>query len=105
MSNVAWFVYPVENGVELVIDGTSNEIYEAALAAFVAEYQDMNLASEWSTDGGDVLFFVPAPVDAVPAPRPGSADQGRSRSADEERARAAHPAGKGRKMPEQRWEI
>jgi hypothetical protein len=97
MSNVAWFVYPVENGVELVIDGTSDDIYEAALADFVTEYPDMNLAGEWPLGGGEVLYFVPAPVDAVPGPRP--------RSADEERCRAAHPAGRGRRMPEQRSEF
>jgi hypothetical protein len=94
MSTVAWFVYPVENGVELVIDGTSDEIYEAALAAFVSEYPDMNLAAEWPTAGGDVLYFVPAPVDAVPGPR--------TRTPEEERSRAAHPAGRGRRLPEQR---
>jgi len=97
MNNIAWIVYPVENGVELIIDGTSDEVYEAALAAFVAEYPDMNLAAEWSTEGGEILYFVPAPVDAVPAPR--------VRSEAEERARAAHPAGKGRKMPMPRWEL
>jgi hypothetical protein len=57
----------------------------------------MNLAAEWPLGGGEVLYFVPAPVEAVPAPR--------VRSAAEERSRAAHPAGKGRRMPEQRWEL
>ena len=97
MSTEAWFVYPVENGVELVIDGTSDEIYEAALAAFVSEFPDMNLAAEWPLGAGNVLYFVPAPVDTVPAPR--------VRTPEEERSRAAHPAGKGRKMPEQRWKF
>jgi hypothetical protein len=96
MSGIAWFVYPVRNGVELVIDGTSDDVYEAALADFVTQYPDMNLAAEWPVGGGEVMHFVPTP-DAVPAPRVWSADEMRSR--------AAHPAGKGRRMPEQRWEL
>jgi hypothetical protein len=93
MASVQWFVYPVENGVELVVDSILDEALEVALAAFVAEFEDMNLATEWIVDGGAVMHFVPAPVAAVPAPR-------RSGEA-EERSRAAHPGGKGRRIPRQ----
>jgi len=92
MSQLQWFVYPLENGFELIIDSVEDEVYEAALAEFVAAYPDVNLATEWITDGGGVMHFVPAPVDApVPAPR----------SEAEQRSRAAHPAGKGRRIPRQ----
>ncbi|WP_019877791.1 hypothetical protein [Sporichthya polymorpha] len=65
MSGVqSWFVYPVENGVELVIDSTDGDVYDAALAAFVTEFTDYNIAAEYSINGGEVLHFVPAPVDA-----------------------------------------
>ena len=67
-----WFVYPVENGVELVVDSTDGDVYDAALAAFVEIYTDYNVAGEWSVEGGEVITFVPAPdarvVPAVAAP-------------------------------------
>ncbi|MGQ0623491.1 MAG: hypothetical protein ACT4PP_02370 [Sporichthyaceae bacterium] len=69
MSATAWFVYPVENGVELVIDSRDGDVYDAALAAFVTQYTDFNIASEYSVNGGEVIHFVPAPLDAeVTAP-------------------------------------
>ncbi|MGQ0631130.1 MAG: hypothetical protein ACT4P1_08805 [Sporichthyaceae bacterium] len=64
MSGTQWFVYPVENGVELVIDSRDGDVYDAALAAFVTEYSDFNIAAEYSVRGGEVIHFVPAPVDA-----------------------------------------
>ena len=74
MSGQKWFVYPVENGVELVIDSTDGDVYDAALAAFVSEFSDYNIAAEYSINGGEVLHLVPAPVDAdAPAPAPKSA--------------------------------
>jgi hypothetical protein len=83
-----WFVYPVQDGFELVIDSVSDEVLEEALAEVVAQYTDYNLAGESILEHAWVLTFVPAPVDTVPAPR--------EMSADERRSRAAHPAGKGR---------
>ncbi|HEY3604940.1 MAG TPA: hypothetical protein VGL04_09730 [Sporichthyaceae bacterium] len=66
-----WFVYPVEHGVELVIDSADPAVYDRALAQFVHHFLDYNLAAEWSVEGGDVMHFVPAPIDAdVPAPAP-----------------------------------
>ena len=56
-----WFVYPVENGVELVVDSADGDVYDAALAAFVEVYADYNVAAEWSVSGGEVISFVPAP--------------------------------------------
>lgn len=56
-----WFVYPVENGVELVVDSTDGDVFDAALAAFVEVYTDYNIAGEWSVAGGEVITFVPAP--------------------------------------------
>jgi hypothetical protein len=74
MSGQSWFVYPVENGVELVIDSSDGDVYDAALAAFVVEFHDYNVAAEYSINGGEVIHFVPAPVDAdVDAPAPRSA--------------------------------
>jgi hypothetical protein len=64
MAAQQWFVYPVEYGVELVIDSADPQVYDAALVAFVTEYTDYNIASEWSIDGGEVIAFVPAPADA-----------------------------------------
>jgi hypothetical protein len=64
MAAQQWFVYPVEYGVELVIDSTDPQVYDEALFAFVTEYTDYNIASEWSIAGGEVIAFVPAPVDA-----------------------------------------
>lgn len=69
MAAQQWFVYPVEYGVELVIDSADPQVYDAALVAFVTEYTDYNIASEWSIAGGEVIAFVPAPVDA-PAEAP-----------------------------------
>ncbi|HZE67632.1 MAG TPA: hypothetical protein VE081_13425 [Sporichthyaceae bacterium] len=64
-----WFVYPVHNGVELVIDSADPDVSDRALAQFVSHFTDYNLAAEWSTGGGEIMHFVPAPVDAdVPAP-------------------------------------
>jgi hypothetical protein len=88
-----WFVYPVQDGFELVIDSVSDAVLEDALAEVVAQYTDFNLAGESILDNAWVLYFVPAPVDVIPAPR--------EMSADERRARAAHPAGKGRRIPGQ----
>jgi hypothetical protein len=66
-----WFVYPVEHGVELVIDSADPAVYDRALAQFVTHFLDYNLAGEWSVQGGEIMHFVPAPVDAdVPAPAP-----------------------------------
>ncbi len=74
MSGQNWFVYPVENGVELVIDSTDGDVYDAALEAFVAEFADFNVAAEYSINGGEVIHFVPAPADAdAPAPAPKTA--------------------------------
>ena len=58
-----WFVYPVENGVELVIDSTDGDVYDRALAEFVAHFTDYNIAAEWSVEGGEIINFVPAFVD------------------------------------------
>ncbi len=65
MAAQQWFVYPTEIGVELVIDSTDEAVYDAALIAFVSEYMDYNIADEWSIAGGEIIAFVPAPVDAV----------------------------------------
>lgn len=74
MSGQNWFVYPVENGVELVIDSTDGHVYDEALAAFVSEFAVFYIAAEYSINGGEVIHFVPAPVDAdVEAPQPKSA--------------------------------
>lgn len=101
-----WFVYPVENGVELVIDTTDETTYERALAAFVTHFTDYNLLAEYSTDGGEVLHFVPAIVDepepiveTSPAPTAQAVPAPRERT--EADSRAAHPAGKGRRIPRQ----
>lgn len=75
-----WFVYPVENGVELVIDSADGDVYDQALEAFVEHFTDYNIAAEYSIAGGEIIHFVPAPadadVDAVPiittAEAPGS---------------------------------
>ncbi len=68
MGGQNWFVYPVENGVELVIDSTDGDVYDLALEAFVEHYTDFNIAAEYSINGGEVIHFVPAPADAdVPA--------------------------------------
>jgi hypothetical protein len=56
-----WFVYPVENGVELVVDSSDGDVYDAALAAFVEVYTDYNVAAEWSVPGAEIISFVPAP--------------------------------------------
>jgi hypothetical protein len=74
-----WFVHPVENGIELVIDSRDGAVYDRALAEFVTHFLDYDLVAEWSTDEGEVLRFVPAPLSAaavvpgdpgrVPAPR------------------------------------
>jgi|GEM_PF-4197078 len=70
MVGAHWFVYPVRGGIELVIDSTDGDIYDQALAQFVTHFTDYDLVDEWSTDGGEVLRFVPAPTDGraqVPA--------------------------------------
>ena len=56
-----WFVYPVENGVQLVVDSRDGDVYDAALAAFVEVYTDYNVAAEFSVAGGEVITFVHAP--------------------------------------------
>ncbi|MGQ0842494.1 MAG: hypothetical protein ACT4QF_00015 [Sporichthyaceae bacterium] len=100
-----WFVYPVENGVELVIDATDDASYEQALAAFVTHYTDYNLLTEYSMDGGEVLHFVPAIVDApepmLESPAPVAQNVPAPRERTEAESRAAHPAGKGRRIPRQ----
>ena len=70
-----WFVYPVENGVELVVDSSDGDVFDAALAAFVEVYTDYNVAAEWSVPGGEIISFVPAPdhepvPPTAPAPAP-----------------------------------
>jgi hypothetical protein len=65
-----WFVYPVENGVELVIDSPDPDVYDRALAQFVTFFTDYNLAAEWSISGGEVMHFVPAPEPRTPPRRP-----------------------------------
>jgi hypothetical protein len=67
MVGAHWFVYPVENGIELVIDSTDGDVYERALAEFVTHFTDYDLVAEWTVDGAEVMRFVPAPVNA-PAP-------------------------------------
>lgn len=71
-----WFVYPVENGVELVVDSTDGDVFDAALAAFVEVYTDYNIAGEWSVAGGEVITFVPAPdiEPVVPVVDPAAAE-------------------------------
>jgi hypothetical protein len=69
-----WFVYPVENGVELVINSTDGAIYDRALAEFVTHYLDYDLVAEWSIEGAEVLRFVPAPVNAPAIIHPDEAD-------------------------------
>jgi hypothetical protein len=58
-----WFVHPVENGIELVIDSKDGAIYDRALAEFVTHFLDYDLVDEWSTEAGEVLRFVPAAAD------------------------------------------
>jgi hypothetical protein len=90
-----WFVYPVQDGFELVVDSAEDDVLEAALAEIVAEFTDYNLLTEHLLDTAWVFHFVAAvaAVDAVPAPR--------AQSDAEQRSRAAHPAGKGRRIPHQ----
>jgi hypothetical protein len=96
-----WFVYPVENGVELVVDSTDAAVYERALATFVTHYLDYNLAAEWSVEGGEVMHYGPAPVDAdVPAPAPSPLPQEEPTVVVPVPARA-RPVGKGRRIPRQ----
>ena len=64
-----WFVYPVEDGIELVIDSTEDGIYERALAEFVTHFHDYDLVEEWTVGSAEVMRFVPAPLNA-PAPPP-----------------------------------
>lgn len=100
-----WFVYPVENGIELVIDTTDDATYKRALAAFAHHYTDYNLLSEWSTESGEVLHFVAAIVDVpepmVESPAPAANGVPAPRERTEAESRAAHPAGKGRRIPRQ----
>jgi hypothetical protein len=93
VSTQQWFVYPVQDGFELVIDSAEDDVLEDALAEVCAQYSDYNLLTEHLLDTAWVLHFVPAPVDVVPAPR--------QISAAEQRSRDAHPAGKGRRIPRQ----
>lgn len=65
-----WFVYPVDNGVELVIDSADGQTYDSALAQFVEHFTDYNIAAEYSIEGGEVIHFVPAPADADVTPAP-----------------------------------
>lgn len=90
MVSVAWFVFPVENGLELVVDSTDELVLEQAMADVAAAYPGHLISKEYVLETGDVIVLVPAPVESVPQPR--------RRSPEEERARAAHPAGKGRKQ-------
>lgn len=83
-----WFVFPVENGLELVVDSTDETVLARAMAEIAAAYPDYLIAKEWVLDSGDVISLVPAR--AVPQQRS-------PRSAAEEKSRGAHPAGKGRK--------
>jgi hypothetical protein len=80
MVGAHWFVHPVENGIELVINSTDGDVYDRALAEFVTHYTDYDLVAERTMEGGEVLRFVPAPAPAgqpmtsagtgnVPAPR------------------------------------
>jgi len=68
-----WFVYPVDNGIELVIDSTDGDVYDHALAEFVVQFSDYELVAEWTMDGGEVLRFVAAPIDA-PAEQPAASE-------------------------------
>ncbi|MGQ0466481.1 MAG: hypothetical protein ACT4QG_14300 [Sporichthyaceae bacterium] len=88
MIPVQWFVFPVAGGFELVVDSTDELVLEAAMADIAATYPDYLIAKEWVLDTGDVVALVPAA--AVPPQRS-------PRSVAEEKSRAAHPAGKGRK--------
>ncbi|MGQ0847499.1 MAG: hypothetical protein ACT4QF_25560 [Sporichthyaceae bacterium] len=85
-----WFVFPVEGGLELVVDSTDELVLESALADIAAVYPNHLIAREWVLESGDVISLVPASVEAVPTQR--------IRSAEEEKSRAAHPAGRGRKI-------
>lgn len=89
MVSVSWFVFPVENGLELVIDSTDEQVLELAMADVAAAYPGHLVSTEWVLETGDVILLVPAPVETMPKQR--------KRSAAEEKSRAAHPAGKGRK--------
>lgn len=88
--SVAWFVFPVESGLELVIDSTDELVLEQAMADVAAAYPGHLIRTEWVLETGDVIHLVPAPVETMP--------QQRARSAQEQRSRAAHPAGKGRRQ-------
>lgn len=96
MVEVNWFVFPVENGFELVIDSTDEQILAHAMAEVAAAYPGHLIATEWVLETGDVIHLVPAPVEAVPQ-QLNAVPQQQSRSAAEQMSRAAHPAGKGRK--------
>lgn len=58
------------------------------MAEIAAAYPDYLIAKEWVLEGGDVISLVPARA---------VRQQRMPRSAAEEKSRAAHPAGKGRK--------
>lgn len=68
MVGAHWYVYPVEDGIELVIDSSDGDVYDKALAEFVTHFLDYDLVAEWSVDGAEVLRFVAAPP-TVPAVR------------------------------------
>jgi hypothetical protein len=83
-----WFVHPVDDGIELVIDSKDGAIYDRALAEFVTHFLDYDLIDEWSTEDGEVLRFVPASLNA---PAVGPADAAAS---------AAHQLPAPRSAPE-----
>ncbi|HEX3826839.1 MAG TPA: hypothetical protein VHV82_06145 [Sporichthyaceae bacterium] len=63
-----WFVHPVADGIELVINSKNCAVYDRALAEFVTHFLDYDLVDEWSTEDGEVLRFVPAPANASAVP-------------------------------------
>lgn len=83
-----WFVFPVESGFELVVDSTDELVLQAAMAEIAVAYPDYLIAKEWVLEDGDVISLVPAQ---------GVTQQRTPLGAAEEKSRAAHPAGKGRK--------
>ena len=58
-----------------MINSTDGDVYDRALAEFVTHFLDYDLVAEWSIEGGEVLRFVPAPMNApaqASAPAAGS---------------------------------
>lgn len=83
-------MFPVENGLELVVDSTDERVLAEAIVAVATAYPGHVTQQEWVLATGDVILLVPAPVEAMPTQR--------EHSLAEETARAAHPAGKGRRQ-------